>query len=139
VCSNCRTTQTTLWRRNQNGEPVCNACGLYHKLHNVSQKDFLSVANNFSQLEYIPVNGFNFLFDKASSFFQSTKKVLDKKFQRLARRKIFFMFRKNLPSIKLTVWRGGCYFFFEWVEIVITMSTHLSIRIFLLLGFRISH
>ena len=36
VCSNCRTTQTTLWRRNGNGEPVCNACGLYHKLHNVS-------------------------------------------------------------------------------------------------------
>ena len=35
-CSNCKTTQTTLWRRNQNGEPVCNACGLYYKLHNVS-------------------------------------------------------------------------------------------------------
>jgi hypothetical protein len=27
---------TTLWRRNHNGEPVCNACGLYYKLHNVS-------------------------------------------------------------------------------------------------------
>ena len=36
VCANCKTTTTTLWRRNQNGEPVCNACGLYHKLHNVS-------------------------------------------------------------------------------------------------------
>ena len=36
VCANCKTTQTTLWRRNNNGEPVCNACGLYHKLHNVS-------------------------------------------------------------------------------------------------------
>ena len=34
-CSNCGTNTTTLWRRNTNGEPVCNACGLYHKLHNV--------------------------------------------------------------------------------------------------------
>ncbi len=35
TCANCKTTNTTLWRRNQNGEPVCNACGLYYKLHNV--------------------------------------------------------------------------------------------------------
>lgn len=35
-CSNCGTTTTTLWRRNNEGEPVCNACGLYYKLHNVS-------------------------------------------------------------------------------------------------------
>lgn len=36
-CANCKTTTTTLWRRNQNGEPVCNACGLYFKLHNVNR------------------------------------------------------------------------------------------------------
>ncbi|XP_035659465.1 transcription factor GATA-4-like isoform X2 [Branchiostoma floridae] len=36
-CANCRTTQTTLWRRNNEGEPVCNACGLYFKLHNVNR------------------------------------------------------------------------------------------------------
>ncbi len=35
-CANCQTGTTTLWRRNANGEPVCNACGLYYKLHNVS-------------------------------------------------------------------------------------------------------
>lgn len=34
-CSNCHTTTTTLWRRNSEGEPVCNACGLYYKLHGV--------------------------------------------------------------------------------------------------------
>lgn len=34
-CVNCKTNNTTLWRRNSAGQPVCNACGLYHKLHNV--------------------------------------------------------------------------------------------------------
>ncbi|KAL1140903.1 hypothetical protein AAG570_000831 [Ranatra chinensis] len=37
-CANCQTNNTTLWRRNNNGDPVCNACGLYYKLHNVSKK-----------------------------------------------------------------------------------------------------
>ncbi|CAJ0929156.1 unnamed protein product, partial [Mesorhabditis belari] len=35
LCVNCNTCTTTLWRRNGNGEPVCNACGLYYKLHQV--------------------------------------------------------------------------------------------------------
>ncbi|XP_053569105.1 transcription factor GATA-6 [Bombina bombina] len=34
-CANCHTSTTTLWRRNTEGEPVCNACGLYMKLHGV--------------------------------------------------------------------------------------------------------
>ncbi|XP_071858199.1 uncharacterized protein isoform X2 [Bombus fervidus] len=36
-CSNCQTTMTSLWRRNTLGEPVCNACGLYFKLHGVNR------------------------------------------------------------------------------------------------------
>lgn len=36
-CANCGTNTTTLWRRNGNGDPVCNACGLYYKLHNVNR------------------------------------------------------------------------------------------------------
>nr|XP_036233334.1 GATA zinc finger domain-containing protein 7 isoform X4 [Bactrocera oleae] len=36
-CSNCLTTHTSLWRRNPSGEPVCNACGLYFKLHSVKR------------------------------------------------------------------------------------------------------
>ncbi|XP_064212968.1 transcription factor elt-1 isoform X5 [Tribolium castaneum] len=36
-CANCKTGNTTLWRRNNQGEPVCNACGLYFKLHNVNR------------------------------------------------------------------------------------------------------
>uniref|UniRef100_A0A914XLD8 GATA-type domain-containing protein n=1 Tax=Plectus sambesii TaxID=2011161 RepID=A0A914XLD8_9BILA len=37
VCANCNGTNTTLWRRNNEGEPVCNACGLYYKLHQVQR------------------------------------------------------------------------------------------------------
>nr|XP_027229190.1 transcription factor GATA-4-like [Penaeus vannamei] len=37
MCSNCGTTTTTLWRRNNEGEPVCNACGLYYKLHGINR------------------------------------------------------------------------------------------------------
>ncbi|KAF9187257.1 hypothetical protein BGZ51_001454 [Haplosporangium sp. Z 767] len=33
-CTNCSQTQTPLWRKNDAGEPICNACGLYAKLHN---------------------------------------------------------------------------------------------------------
>ncbi|KAF9083176.1 putative electron transfer flavoprotein subunit [Mortierella sp. AD031] len=35
VCANCRTTTTPLWRRDSEGNTICNACGLYFKLHNV--------------------------------------------------------------------------------------------------------
>lgn len=34
-CSNCGTHTTTIWRRDTRGEMVCNACGLYYKLHGV--------------------------------------------------------------------------------------------------------
>jgi len=37
ICSNCKGSTTTLWRRNHKGEPVCNACGLYYKLHQVDR------------------------------------------------------------------------------------------------------
>ncbi|VBB32506.1 unnamed protein product [Acanthocheilonema viteae] len=37
VCANCRGTNTTLWRRDADGRPVCNACGLYYKLHQVQR------------------------------------------------------------------------------------------------------
>ena len=37
VCTNCDAIKTTLWRRNKSGEQVCNACGLYEKLHRMAR------------------------------------------------------------------------------------------------------
>jgi ribosomal protein L37AE/L43A len=36
-CTNCGTKTTTIWRRNADGDMVCNACGLYFKLHGVNR------------------------------------------------------------------------------------------------------
>lgn len=49
ACANCHTTTTTLWRRDNEGQPVCNACGLYYKLHNVSELD-LNVHKTFCDI-----------------------------------------------------------------------------------------
>ncbi|KAI8389237.1 hypothetical protein BD560DRAFT_380970 [Blakeslea trispora] len=35
ICSNCQATNTPLWRRDAKGNTICNACGLYYKLHHV--------------------------------------------------------------------------------------------------------
>ena len=37
-CLNCNTNKTSLWRRAKDcGSPICNACGLYEKLHGASR------------------------------------------------------------------------------------------------------
>ncbi|KAI8887297.1 GATA-domain-containing protein, partial [Backusella circina FSU 941] len=35
ICANCQATTTPLWRRDAAGKTICNACGLYYKLHHV--------------------------------------------------------------------------------------------------------
>ena len=37
VCTNCKTTTTSLWRRDDHGNPLCNACGLFLKLHGMER------------------------------------------------------------------------------------------------------
>jgi hypothetical protein len=35
TCTNCSTNNTPLWRRDFQGNPLCNACGLFMKLHGI--------------------------------------------------------------------------------------------------------
>ncbi|KAI8851517.1 hypothetical protein BC829DRAFT_361008 [Chytridium lagenaria] len=37
ACANCGVTSTPLWRRGLNDDVLCNACGLYLKLHHVNR------------------------------------------------------------------------------------------------------
>ncbi|KAJ7617738.1 hypothetical protein FB45DRAFT_214132 [Roridomyces roridus] len=36
-CSHCGVHRTTVWRRNREGDQVCNACGVYERLHKVQR------------------------------------------------------------------------------------------------------
>lgn len=51
--SNCRTTQTPLWRRSPTGETLCNACGLYMKARNQSRP--VNLKRNTQTQPFVPV------------------------------------------------------------------------------------
>jgi GATA-binding protein len=59
--SNCRTTQTPLWRRSPTGETLCNACGLYMKARNQQRPVNLKRNTNTQPVQQIstPCQGHN--------------------------------------------------------------------------------
>lgn len=47
LCTNCHTVTTPLWRKTNQGDVLCNACGLFYKLHGILRPlNTLSSANN---------------------------------------------------------------------------------------------
>ncbi|CAK5089849.1 unnamed protein product [Meloidogyne enterolobii] len=59
ICSNCNTTITTLWRRNNNGEPVCKKRKPRNGTLSKREKKAQQVANLFEQTQQ-QLNEFNF-------------------------------------------------------------------------------
>lgn len=61
TCTNCFTQTTPLWRRNPEGQPLCNACGLFLKLHGVvrplSLKTDVIKKRNRGSGTNVPING----------------------------------------------------------------------------------
>ncbi|KAI9277631.1 hypothetical protein BY458DRAFT_504654 [Sporodiniella umbellata] len=60
-CTNCATTTTPLWRRNPEGQPLCNACGLFLKLHGVVRPlslktDVIKKRNRNAAPKAMPIN-----------------------------------------------------------------------------------
>lgn len=53
IKSNCKTTQTPLWRRSPTGETICNACGLYLKARN--QHRPVNLKRNTNSQSLMPV------------------------------------------------------------------------------------
>ena len=63
TCTNCFTQTTPLWRRNPEGQPLCNACGLFLKLHGVvrplSLKTDVIKKRNRGSGATLPIGGTN--------------------------------------------------------------------------------
>ncbi|KAI9787874.1 MAG: hypothetical protein M1816_007360 [Peltula sp. TS41687] len=71
ACTNCFTQTTPLWRRNPEGQPLCNACGLFLKLHGVvrplSLKTDIIKKRNRGSGSSLPVGGASTRSKKAAS------------------------------------------------------------------------
>ncbi|KAF5027310.1 hypothetical protein F66182_604 [Fusarium sp. NRRL 66182] len=77
TCTNCFTQTTPLWRRNPEGQPLCNACGLFLKLHGVvrplSLKTDVIKKRNRGSGTNVPVGGSSTRSKKTASTLNSRK------------------------------------------------------------------